>query len=46
MRDIWHSASTFWIPRDRKRKKDRPATRWIDELNKEIGPGWAGTAQN
>ncbi len=39
-------ASTFWIPRDRRRKKGRPTTRWIDELNKEIGPGWNGTAQN
>ncbi len=45
-KDKWNSTSTFWIPRDRKRKKGRPATEWIDELNKEISPGWAGTAQN
>ncbi len=44
-KDKWNLASTFRIPKDRKRKKSRPVTRRIDEL-KEICPGWAGTAQN
>ena len=36
----WNVAAINWIPYGQKRKKGRPATRWVDEIVNRVGPKW------
>uniref|UniRef100_A0A914UST4 Reverse transcriptase domain-containing protein n=1 Tax=Plectus sambesii TaxID=2011161 RepID=A0A914UST4_9BILA len=36
----WTSSVTEWFPRDVKRTRGRPATRWEDSIAKEFGRQW------
>ena len=42
----WNSLLTFWISHDRKRRRGRPNTRWIDKLSKIFGATWQHEACN
>ena len=42
----WTKAVTEWIPLDKKRKRARPRTRWIDDMNKFIGVTWMQVARD
>ena len=42
----WNLATTVWTPYEHKRKKGRPAMRWIDEIKRTTGPQWTRAAQN
>jgi len=42
----WNKILTMWTPHWAKRGRDRPSTRWSDELKKEIGTDWHGKATN
>ena len=42
----WNKITTFWVPHDRKRRKGRPNTRWVDELVKGVGPDWRSQARD
>lgn len=42
----WNLALTTWIPFENKRKKGRPAMRWVDEIRKIVGPQWTSIAQD
>ncbi len=44
--DKWNKLITEWVPYDRKRKKGRPAIRWLDEIREIGGPQWTIRAQN
>ncbi len=36
----WEKTVLNWVPYDQKRKKGRPKTRWVDEINKYAGVLW------
>lgn len=42
----WTKIVTEWIPLEGKRKKGRPATRWIDDIRKFQGVTWMRQANN
>lgn len=42
----WSKIATEWIPRDHKRRKGRPVTRWRDEIVQRVGDCWASVARN
>ena len=42
----WSKLITFLIPVDRKRRRGRPNTRWVDDLVKEIGTDWHSQARD
>lgn len=41
----WSYRCTMWDPKYQKRKRGRPATRWMDEILRYLGPCWAQTAR-
>lgn len=43
---ILRSTLTTWIPFQNKRKRERPAIRWVDEIRKAVGPQWTSIAQD
>ncbi len=45
-RNRWHLLLTQWTPREGKRKRGRPQTRWIDEILRYVGPHLTSHAQN
>lgn len=42
----WTKSVTEWIPLDMKRKRARPKTRWVDDMNKFIGVTWMREAKD
>jgi hypothetical protein len=42
----WTTRITEWCPRDHKRSRGRPKTRWRDELQDHIGQLWSRTAKD
>ena len=42
----WTRLITEWYPRDSRRSKGRPATRWEDDFKKIVGPEWTRVAKN
>ncbi len=42
----WNLKCTLWEPLDRKRKRGRPVTRWIDEFLNFLVPCWSQTARD
>ena len=42
----WNLALTTCIPYENKRKRGRPAIRWVDEIKKVTGPQWIRVAQD
>lgn len=45
-RKKWTIACYEWYPRDGKRSRKHPATRWHVSLKKTVGPLWTHGAQN
>ena len=40
----WTKQVTEWIPIDKKRKRARPKTRWVDDITKFLGKTWMRSA--
>ena len=44
--DRWTTKVLYWIPRDKKRPRKRPQSRWRDEIVKFVGAEWRRRAEN
>ena len=44
--DRWTTKVLYWIPRDKKRPRKRPQSRWRDEIVKFVGAEWRRSAEN
>lgn len=40
----WNRIATTWLPYGQKKKRGRPATRWVDKIIRYVGPHWASNA--
>ncbi len=38
----WNYKATVWTPYDKKRRKRRPAMRWIEGIERAVAYGWMG----